>query len=231
MSVDFSGTLTSPTEVVDPERTWRSYLDALVDSGQLSAVVADLRLRALLAGEGRSWTACVDHGESYSIARILHEAHVPVAEAAMESFREAFSQHMLLTPSAREALEDLQRAGVAVVLLSNSLWPRDWFVRALTEQGVIGSFDAIVVSSETPYCKPNPAVFAIAMAELKANANETVHIGDRAFEDVKGGLSAGMRVIHFGEHRIDSDQGGRLRGMNNWAELPESLTNWPANEL
>lgn len=56
-------------------------------------------------------------------------------------------------------------------------------------------FDHIILAGDLEMVKPDPAVFAHAMALVGAAPDESVMVGDRYDRDVEGAHAAGMRAI------------------------------------
>ncbi len=97
-----------------------------------------------------------------------------------------------LEEGAVEVLREARDRGCAVGLVSN--W--DSRLRGLLEGlGLIGYFDAIVISCEIGVEKPHPAIFHAALREMGVRPEETVHIGDSYRDDVIGARRAGISPI------------------------------------
>ena len=56
---------------------------------------------------------------------------------------------------------------------------------------------AIVDSGKVGVGKPDPAIFAIALARLGRGPDHCVHVGDTVFADVDGARRAGIRPLHL----------------------------------
>ena len=54
---------------------------------------------------------------------------------------------------------------------------------------------AIVVSQRVGTIKPHPAIFAAALELAGIQADEALHVGDTADEDVAGAQAAGIRPL------------------------------------
>ncbi|MBJ7331734.1 MAG: HAD-IA family hydrolase [Solirubrobacteraceae bacterium] len=95
-------------------------------------------------------------------------------------------------PGARDALLAWQEEGVARVVVSN------WDVSlhaVLRETGLAPLLDAVVTSAEAGVAKPDPAIFAGALALVGCAPEDAVHVGDSVEHDVAGALAAGMGVV------------------------------------
>jgi putative hydrolase of the HAD superfamily len=95
-------------------------------------------------------------------------------------------------PEAPAALDALREHGLRLAVVSN------WDHRLpdlLAGLGLARRFDAVVTSSEVGVEKPDPRIFAAALARLGVDAGAAVHVGDGRLEDVDGALSAGLGAI------------------------------------
>lgn len=61
--------------------------------------------------------------------------------------------------------------------------------------GIFGFFDAVVVSSEFGFRKPDVRLFAECLKRLEASPHESVYIGNDTFRDIKGARDAGMATV------------------------------------
>ena len=93
-------------------------------------------------------------------------------------------------PGAVEAVEELERLGLRMAVVSN------WDV-ALAEHlaglGLVDRFGAVVTSAEAGAPKPDPRIFELALEWLRASPERALHVGD-AEADELGARAAGM---HF----------------------------------
>ena len=64
-------------------------------------------------------------------------------------------------------------------------------------------FDALVISSDYGFRKPDPRMFYIALAMLDVQASETAYIGNSYHTDILGAKAAGarQRSDHFCQRR------------------------------
>ena len=90
-------------------------------------------------------------------------------------------------------------------------------------------FDALVISSDYKFRKPDPRMFHIALAMLNMDAEEAIYIGNRYETDILGAKAAGLAacgLIHQSDEdkkRIPSEPApdfiaDDLRGAWNWIE-------------
>jgi putative hydrolase of the HAD superfamily len=123
------------------------------------------------------------------------EAVVALAEVA-DRARSGVVLWSELTRGAIATIASLRRAGLAVVIVTNSDGHAE---KNLADSGVrdVPVIDSVVVGSE----KPDPRIFEIALARAGATATETVHVGDTLAADVAGARAVGITPIHFDPFR------------------------------
>jgi putative hydrolase of the HAD superfamily len=66
---------------------------------------------------------------------------------------------------------------------------------ALRKLSINRFFNAVLVSEDVGWRKPNIRIFQEVLKRLGANAEETVYIGDSPLEDIGGAAAVGMRTI------------------------------------
>jgi putative hydrolase of the HAD superfamily len=108
-------------------------------------------------------------------------------------------------PQAQRTIAALQRAGVAVVVVTNSDGHAADNLRdaGICHTGpgpgvrVTGVVDSALVGS----AKPDPEIFRIALRRARVRPESAVHVGDMLGTDVAGARSAGIVPIHLDPHR------------------------------
>ena len=75
-----------------------------------------------------------------------------------------------------DLLGELKGRGVKVCALSN--WSAETFPVAVARFPFLGWFDRIIISGDVGLAKPDPAIFALALAECGLEAQETVFVDD-----------------------------------------------------
>ncbi len=96
------------------------------------------------------------------------------------------------TPGARQTIDALRRAGIAVLIVTNSDGHGEENLRD-SGFGAVPVIDSTIVGA----AKPDPRIFEIALARAGATATETVHVGDTLANDVAGARAACITPIHF----------------------------------
>jgi putative hydrolase of the HAD superfamily len=128
-------------------------------------------------------------------AEVLRDALPPAARglepgalvpAMVASFR------FVPYPEVPGVLDALRRRGDRLAVVSN------WDVslhEVLERTGLAAAFDAVVVSAELGFAKPDPRPFARALDLLGVDAEHALHAGDQVDEDVAGAEAAGVRPV------------------------------------
>ena len=126
-----------------------------------------------------------------------------------------------LADDAIHVISDLSKSGGTVGLVTNfDHYPHVQELVAGSELGAL--FDAIVISSEVGFDKPDARIFASARSLLNVDSKNAVHVGDDIV-DVEGALGAGMQAVQIDRHS-SSDSKGLVKGLPVIATLSELLT-------
>ncbi|XP_010476480.1 PREDICTED: haloacid dehalogenase-like hydrolase domain-containing protein 3 [Camelina sativa] len=91
-----------------------------------------------------------------------------------------------LPEGAYETMSLLKDAGVKMAVVSNF---DSRLSKLLKDLNVIDMFDAVIVSSEVGYEKPDERIFKSALEQISVETNRAVHVGDDEGAD-KGGANA-----------------------------------------
>ncbi|WP_370248716.1 HAD family hydrolase [Nocardioides sp.] len=159
------------------------------------------------------WGRSRDHQVSATVADLFTVAgleHDPDLLAAYYAFWEP---HTLTDPEVRPLFEGLRARGLAVGILSNTLWSREVHRGFFARDGVLDLIDGDVYSSEIPHTKPSPLAFRAAMEAVGASdPARCVYVGDRLYDDVWGAQQAGMRAVWVPHSVIPDEQRGHTEG-------------------
>jgi putative hydrolase of the HAD superfamily len=110
---------------------------------------------------------------------------------------QAVTEHLTPMPDIHEALSGLRARGLYLAVVSNA--DDDHLEAVLRRNGLDGYFDDWTSSEEADSCKPDPRIYAYALAKAKRTAAETLFVGDSLQHDVAGARRAGMRAVLMGE--------------------------------
>ncbi len=117
------------------------------------------------------------------------------------------------------ALEELRARGCKLVVVSN------WDVSlpaVLSEAGLGEALDGVLTSASLASAKPDPGIFAAALALTGVAAEEAVHVGDSLEHDVAGALSAGVHAVWVRRKGTAEARAG-VPTISSLAELPALL--------
>ncbi len=207
---DWGGTLTPwhPVELFDQ---WSHYAQAY-DPQRAHELAA-----ALLAAEEDTWRAGREHHASGTLTEIFGRCGVDPAddrhERALAAYYAFWDPHTYIDPDAPGLLDALRGRGIAIGVLSNTLWTREHHEEIFARDGILERIDGAVYSSEIPYTKPHPETFRAAMRSVGAtDPARCVFVGDRLFEDVHGAKEVGMRAVLVPHSDIPASQRGHSEG-------------------
>lgn len=90
-------------------------------------------------------------------------------------------------------IEELRGRGIKVVVITNGA--SDVQREKLEVLGLTDLVDGVVVSGELGIEKPDPRIFAAALAVAGVAADRAVHVGDSLRSDVGGALASGITAV------------------------------------
>lgn len=156
----------------------------------------------------------VGHPDWDAVDRVLARA-AGVPEACIESTYRRIEAVYLTLPwvpvvGAAEVLVALQRAGLALAVVSNASGTMEQQLaehRICSVDGTAEAQVAIVVDSHVVGVeKPAPGIFEIALSALGLPASRCLYVGDTVHFDVEGARSVGMPAMHFDPYRLCPDE-------------------------
>jgi len=193
--------------------------DPLVIAPVLAGFGADVRVPTLVRAHYAAM-ATQDRGDVHDDWFVYGQGYVAAAGVAPEQARGAaaslfsvWSAFLWRHPVAASlrALLDLHRAGVAMGVVSNAVGQIE---ACLRYQGVCqvgpgsGVPVAVVIDSEVVGVqKPDPAIFAGALAVLGVEPSRCLYVGDSIRNDVVGARAAGLEPVLLDPYddRVDAD--------------------------
>jgi len=138
----------------------------------------------------------VDHGFWWSFhTHLLEELGAldnGVRDALVANTQDSDNWDQIL-PGTRDALERI-RQDYAIAVISNADGRIDLVLRRC---GIIDCFQSITDSGIVGHEKPHPAIFEAALRAMKAEAAESLYVGDVYSVDYVGARNAGMDAILF----------------------------------
>jgi putative hydrolase of the HAD superfamily len=107
-----------------------------------------------------------------------------------DQFRD--SQGWMLFPETLPVLKRLKGLGLKLGIVSNF----DTRVYSVLESlGIRDFFDAVTISSETGFSKPDPRIFQALVAALGVPASAALMVGDSLHDDVEPAIRAGLSAV------------------------------------
>lgn len=111
------------------------------------------------------------------------------------SWYEPLSKRASFEVDLGETLEKLKQAGLKLGILSNTFVNKCSLERHLAQEGVLDFFQVRVYSYHYTFRKPDRRIFDEAARQIDVPVENTIYVGDRIDNDVKGALGAGMIPI------------------------------------
>lgn len=105
-------------------------------------------------------------------------------------------------PDAAPLLRRLRARGLRILVVSNF----DARVRdVLAALGLLPLIDRVTISSEAGAAKPDPRIFATALAAAALAPEHVLHVGDTAREDLAAARAAGLDVVLVGGEELAAE--------------------------
>ena len=138
----------------------------------------------------------VDHGFWWTfhtyLLQELNAVDDGVRNTLVENTQKSANWDQIL-PGTREVLERLRKE-YAIAVISNADGKIDAVLRRC---GIVDCFESITDSGNLGHEKPHPAIFEAALGEMKAEATESLYVGDVYSVDYVGARKAGMQAVLF----------------------------------
>ena len=187
---DWGGTLT-PWHAIDQDALWLDVCTQHYPATEAARLAAAAR-----AAETEMWLRSEHAQRSATLAEVFARAGVTASAELLTSYFTAWEPHTFTDPEVRVVFAELRRRGIAVGVLSNTMWPREAHERIFARDAVLDLIDGAIYSSEIPWTKPHPEAFRAAMRAVGVtDPASCVFVGDRPFDDVHGAKGAGMRAV------------------------------------
>jgi putative hydrolase of the HAD superfamily len=146
------------------------------------------------------------------IRETLAHFGIEISDEELDRFlaaeHEAWQPARVLGATTHALLESLRSRGLELALVSNAFDPGWLLRRDLEQMGIAERIDFAVFSSEVGKRKPHPEIFERALTALGAAAEESLFVGDRLFEDVRGAGELGMTTVQALWFRADENPDG-----------------------
>lgn len=148
----------------------------------------------------RLWEPSIaaDQAESFEISRQIC-LRLGITDPTLHAEAYAYSQQVFhdpatfhVFPDVFEALAALRAVVPTLGVISNWGW---WLPELCAELGLAGYFDFIITSARVGAAKPNPAIFQAALTLSGSNPENTLHVGDSLYADVRGAQAVGITGV------------------------------------
>jgi FMN phosphatase YigB (HAD superfamily) len=117
------------------------------------------------------------------------------ARNCMDVFYGVVRNGIVLCDGALETVRGVKERGYRTGLISNTNFSRRDHELDLDNFGLTPYIDFRIYSSDFGFRKPHPGIYEEGLKMIGLAANETMYVGDRYQEDVKGPQEAGMTAI------------------------------------
>ena len=122
-------------------------------------------------------------------------------------YMEVYSERKLY-PEVISVLNSLKSIGVRMGIVSNTTNPRFMKESEMKAAGLEPFFDFAIYSSDTPYRKPHPSIFQLAIESLKLKPEEILFVGDYMRLEVVGAQNVGMKSAWINRERKTNSMEG-----------------------
>jgi putative hydrolase of the HAD superfamily len=183
--------------LIELERPWPHLVDALAARG---VVVGEDDARRAMVAEMAYYRAHHDEASSFRGLRDLRRRCAAVVRGELatalplDDVLDALLEAVRFRPypEVRGTLARLRAGGARLAIVSN--W--DISLHDVLERTALRRLvDAVVISAEEGVAKPDPAIFHVALARLRAPGAGALHVGDSLEADVAGARAAGLDAV------------------------------------
>ncbi len=137
-------------------------------------------------------------------------------------YLEVYSERKLY-PEVMSVLHSLKKIGVRMGVVSNTTNPGFMKENEMQVTGLKPFFDFAIYSSDTPYRKPHPSIFELAIERFSLEPEEILFVGDSLSLDVIGAQNVGMKSAWVNRERknisIDSEPDFELHSLEDLLQL------------
>ncbi|MEO8882160.1 MAG: HAD family hydrolase [Devosia sp.] len=117
------------------------------------------------------------------------------SDTLLADYRKNYANFVDPSPGAIETVRALHRSGMRTGILTNgNAQVQNAKIDALGLRDVL---DTIVISETAGLKKPDPAIFALTVADLGVDAGSTLFVGDNPEVDIVGADNAGLQTCWF----------------------------------
>jgi len=148
----------------------------------------------------RLWEPSIaaDQADSFEINRQAC-LRLGITDPTLHAEAYAYSQQVFhdpatfrIFPDVLDALVALRAAIPTLGIVSNWGW---WLPELCVELGLAEYFDFIITSARVGAAKPNPVIFQKALTLAGSSPEDTLHVGDSLYADVRGAQAVGITGV------------------------------------
>jgi putative hydrolase of the HAD superfamily len=119
----------------------------------------------------------------------------PSTESLVSEYLKLYPGFSVEVAGSTQIIESLRHSGIKVGILTNG--PSKLQRSVISSLGFEELLDAVVISEEAGFRKPQTEIFSLILNELGVEANESVMVGDSLEADIEGALAAGVHPVAF----------------------------------
>ena len=131
---------------------------------------------------------------------ILLNREITLKELLEVYYLEVYSGRRVY-PEVMRVLSRLKEMGVLMGVVSNTTNPQFMKEREMKILGLQSYFDFAIYSSSTPFRKPHPSIFELAIDNFEMKPQEILFVGDNYSLDVVGAKKVGMKSAWINRER------------------------------
>ncbi len=150
-----------------------------------------------------AWKANRQFVTADGVGKVLELLEVPGEDTVVTDLVAHYESGVLeselsLAPNVAETLTALKDAGVRLGIICDvGITPSSALRKVLGQFGVMDLFDHHSFSDDVGVYKPDPAIFAHALAGLGGSPETSAHVGDLRRTDVAGANRAGWTSVRY----------------------------------
>lgn len=145
---------------------------------------------------------------------------LPLADLELEFWKVICS--MVPEDGIRGVLHWLSSQGIALGVVSNSMFSTEVLQWELARHGLGEAFRFVVSSADYGLQKPHPSLFRAAVAKLGLRPEEVWFVGDNVEKDVAGARRAGLTAVWYNPQDVPCDGATPVK-VRYWTDFPELL--------
>lgn len=117
------------------------------------------------------------------------------SDELLEDYRQHYAEFASFSPGALETVRAIDADGRRIGIVSNgNARVQNAKIDAL---GLRPYLDVVVISEAVGLRKPDPAIFALAVEQLRVDTGSTLFVGDNPEVDIVGAARAGLQTAWF----------------------------------